>query len=84
MDAFKSIVSLYPPEKFLFGVLAGYVLMVDEVLDIAKLVLSLLLDSLANLSECDVSVEVLGLSALDFSFMLLSCSDAVEKSCTET
>ena len=84
MDAFKSVVGLYPSEKFLLRVLARYVLMVDEVLDIAKLVLGLLLDSLADLGECDVSMEVLGLPALECRFMLLPCScDAIEKGRTE-
>ena len=77
MDAFERIVVLDLAEKFLARVSVGS-LVVYEVLDISKLVLSLLFDPLADLGQRFVSMEVFCLSALDFCFILLPYRCVVE------
>ena len=84
MDAFKSVVGFDSSEKFLLRVFVRCLLVVDEVLDVAELVLSLFLDSLTDLSERDVSMEVSRLSAFDVSLMFLSCFwNTVEEGCSK-
>ena len=71
VNALEGIVILDFTKKLL-SLVIDFLLMIDEVLNVAKLVLRLLLDSLADHCQSFITVEVFGLPALNLSLILLA------------